>query len=297
MWEILLTIAGVYLSPEGVVLGADSTSSVSSSQGFHFFNHNQKLFEIGEDGTLALLTWGMGGLTSISYRTLLATFSDELEKFNVKTVEEVMQKWIAKFWPLYSGDQSVLRLNELESKSAFGQSPNTYGSRTEDEDKEFDALQKNLPVGFCIAGYLPDNRTPEAHHVLFEPNKPQPVHQTMPQHNLQWFGIPNFFSRLLFGTDDQMLNLIEGSGKWNGTRSELQALALSNAIVPNGTLPIRDAVDYVHTCIYCTIKAIKFSGIPQVCGGPIEIAVITTDRNFRWVRHKTWDAAIKDGGL
>jgi hypothetical protein len=31
------------------------------------------------------------------------------------------------------------------------------------------------------------------------------------------------------------------------------------------------------------------------CGGPIEIAVITTDRRFRWVRHKDWDVAIAEG--
>jgi hypothetical protein len=28
------------------------------------------------------------------------------------------------------------------------------------------------------------------------------------------------------------------------------------------------------------------------CGGPIEIAVISTDRRFRWVRHKNFGAAL-----
>lgn len=60
---------------------------------------------------------------------------------------------------------------------------------------------------------------------------------------------------------------------------------------------MRDAVDYVHSCIYCTIKAMKFSNLSQVCGGPIEVAVITADRRFRWVRHKSWDAAIADGAM
>jgi hypothetical protein len=30
----------------------------------------------------------------------------------------------------------------------------------------------------------------------------------------------------------------------------------------------------------------------KTCGGPIEVAVITSDREFRWVRHKGWDVAI-----
>lgn len=292
-----MTIAGVYLSPEGVVLGADSTSSVASAQGFHFYNHNQKLFELGEGGTLAILTWGLGGLGAISYRTLLALFADELEKINVADVAEVMQKWIDMFWPYYSADAQVIRFAELKNKSPFGTPPNTRGVRTEEEENECSVLEKNLPVGFCIAGHIQLNRKPEAHHVMFMPNSIKPTAQSIQQHSLQWFGVPNFFSRLMFGTDEQFLNLIEASGKWNSTRADLEAIARSNAIVPNGTLPIRDAVDYVHTCIHCTIKAIKFSGIPQVCGGPIEIAVITTDRKFRWVRHKTWDAAIIDGGV
>ena len=68
-----MTIAMCYLSPEGVVLGADSTASHTNADGlFHYFNHNQKVFEIGEDSTLGMLTWGFGGLLEVSYRTLIA---------------------------------------------------------------------------------------------------------------------------------------------------------------------------------------------------------------------------------
>lgn len=292
-----MTIAGLYLSTEGVVLGADSTSSIISKDGPHFYNHNQKLFEIGENGTLALLTWGLGGLQDTSYRTLVALFADELEKDKVNSVKDVMQKWIDMFWPLYSADQRVTRLNTLASKSPFGFAAGSRNIRTKDEEEEFNELNRGLPVGFCIAGYMPNNRTPEAYKTLFIPNLQKPIGEALQLHALEWFGVPNFFSRLTFGCDDSLLNLICNSGKWSGSRSELEAIAKSNAIVPNATLPIRDAVDYVHTCIHCTIKAIKFSGITQVCGGPIELAVITTDRKFRWVRHKTWDAAIKDGGI
>lgn len=57
---------------------------------------------------------------------------------------------------------------------------------------------------------------------------------------------------------------------------------------------LRDAIDFAHACIYSTIKGMKFSNFFQVCGGPIELAVISTDRKFRWVRHKAWDAAIDE---
>lgn len=57
-------------------------------------------------------------------------------------------------------------------------------------------------------------------------------------------------------------------------------------------LTIRDAVDFAHFIVYSTIKTIKFSDREQVCGGPIEVAAITTDRKFRWVKHKDFDSAI-----
>jgi hypothetical protein len=63
------------------------------------------------------------------------------------------------------------------------------------------------------------------------------------------------------------------------------------------TIPIREAIDFIHACIYSTIKALKFSSLSQICGGPIELAAITTDRSFRWVRHKQWDAAIREDDI
>jgi hypothetical protein len=71
-----MTIAACYVSPEGIVFGADSTSTYSLSAGLPFlppkerhYNFGQKIFEIGKGSTLAVVTWGLGGLTVGSYRT------------------------------------------------------------------------------------------------------------------------------------------------------------------------------------------------------------------------------------
>jgi hypothetical protein len=57
-----VTIAVCYVTPEGVVLGA---ASATLPGGFHYFNFNQKVFEIGEPGrgTLGIATWGLGRLS------------------------------------------------------------------------------------------------------------------------------------------------------------------------------------------------------------------------------------------
>jgi hypothetical protein len=99
--------------------------------------------------------------------------------------------------------------------------------------------------------------------------------------------------RLTRGIDVDLLRDIYMSDHWTGTADELLAvLAPDNLHTPN--LPIREAIDFIHASIYSTVKGLKFSRLDQVCGGPIEIAVITADRRFRWVRHKHMDAAIQE---
>ena len=59
-------------------------------------------------------------------------------------------------------------------------------------------------------------------------------------------------------------------------------------------LPIREAIDFVHTYLRLTVKACKFQfGVPD-CGGPIEVAFISNDRRFRWVCHKAFDSAVRE---
>jgi len=72
------------------------------------------------------------------------------------------------------------------------------------------------------------------------------------------------------------------------------ALISRHKLMHPTTVPIREAIDFTQACLLTTIKAMKFSNLPQVCGGPIELAVITTDRAFRWVRHKSWESAIRE---
>ena len=109
-------------------------------------------------------------------------------------------------------------------------------------------------------------------------------------------GAPNMIGRLLTGVDEAVKADILTSGKWVGSAQDLDVL-LAKHRLDHPIVPIRDAVDFIHSCISSTIKAFKFSNLSQICGGPIELAVITSDRSFRWVRHKEWDSAITEGGL
>src|SRR3954451_18333258 len=153
-----MTIAMCFLAPEGVVLGADSTSSASFHDGgLHYFNHNQKLFEIGENSSLGLLTWGLGGLRELSYRTVLALLEDQLQISPAKSVQEVAERWADTLWRHYTTilKPELARIKSLEAKSPYvaNAAPPAPSARSEAEEEELQSLSANLYVGFCIAGY------------------------------------------------------------------------------------------------------------------------------------------------
>ncbi|MBY3134785.1 MULTISPECIES: hypothetical protein [Rhizobium] len=294
-----MTIASCYISPEGVVFGADSTTTYTLDNGNHYFNHAQKMFEVGENATLGIVTWGLGSLVTESYRTLIAKLADQFTAVPPASVADAATQWIDLFWAAYQGSPAisgsvaeVQRLHGLQPH--IPTDPTAAGTRTAYEETLYNNLRNLLVVGFCIGGYVPSNREPMAFEIVIDPLSAKPV--PTPVHGHRFWGAPNMINRLLFGCDDNLLGSILSSGKWTGTDVELLAIVQQHAI-SHPPLPIRDAIDFTHACIMSTIKALKFSSFSQICGGPVEIAVITTDRKFRWVRHKPWDTAITEGEI
>jgi hypothetical protein len=288
-----MTIAACYHSSEGIVLGADSTtSSLVDGGGYHYFNHNQKIFEVGENSTLGIMTWGLASLGPKSYRALIANLADDLESQPPKKgMAEVADRWRDFFWNEYQTDlkPAIQRCKDLNAKVTHD--PANAASRTEAEETELKNLKANGVAGFCIAGYWRPERTLAAYQIVFDLLSPKPTPRPIPTLHYGFWGAPNMMKRLIWGADDNLKADILGSSKWGDTPAELDKI-FEKQRLGHANLPVRDAIDFVHTCIYCTIKALKFSNLPQICGGPIELAVITSDRKFRWVAHKDWDSAI-----
>ena len=301
-----MTIAACYVSPEGIVLGADSTTTfvLDASGTQHFYNYGQKLFEISgaaETGTFGAVTWGLGGLQVNSHRTLFALLADDIANNPPASVLDVANRWSTTFWNAYSDPNCpvapfIANCKSLAAKKRYDPTaPVDPGMRTENEERTLEQLRLGLVAGFCLAGYVPANRTPEGYTIIFDPLQTRPTPQRMPPAGWGFWGAPNMIQRLIHGADDGLKENVLNSGKWTGTRAELDSLVMQSALAHPHNVPIRDAIDFVHACIFSTIKAFKFSSLSQICGGPIELAVITTDRPFRWVRHKSWDVAITYG--
>ena len=275
------------------------TTVPGGTNGPHYFNHNQKLYEVGADSTLGIVTWGLGTLFTTSHRTIIAQFADGLRSNPAATVAEAADRWGQIFWTAYTAsgistalaDLKTLAAKSLHDPTAVSPAPN---ARTLDEENKFRAYCENLACGFCLGGHLGNDRQPSAFHIDVHPitGIAQPV--PIPMGAYRFWGVPNMIDRLIVGFDQQIRNAIVTSQHWSGTEADYNAL-MQTHMLAHDSLPIRDAVDFVHTCIHSTIKSLKFSRWAQTCGGPIELAVITSDRKFRWVRHKDWDAAITEG--
>ncbi len=292
-----MTIAACYLSAEGVVFGADSTTTMYVSGhgpgalgSEHHFNFAQKIYQIGENSTLGMTMWGLGDLPSVSYRTLIAKFADSLIGQGVQSMDEIADQWNQLFWQAYSNDygQVLQRVQELQSQT----------TRTPEEEDELLSFVHTFSGGFCLGGYLMNDRTPRAYEILYDPTLVAPACvEPLAIGTTRFWGCPNLVNRLAYGIDEWLYSNILQSGKWGGTEQDLVDLITPYCLGQPQDLPIREAIDWVHASIYTTIKTMKFSHMAPVCGGPVEVAVITTDRRFRWVRHKRFDAAIGDEGL
>jgi len=104
-----MTIAACYLSSEGVVLGADSTTTmfvagpeeqIGARQQYNF---SQKIFEFGDPGaTAGIVLWGLGSLGDKSYRTFIAEMADEAKDRNLTSLNAVADVAAAMFWDHYT---------------------------------------------------------------------------------------------------------------------------------------------------------------------------------------------------
>jgi len=291
-----MTIAACYPSSEGIVFGSDSTATMfvrgrgNQLGSEHYYTFCQKVFEFGEQGSsVGMVMWGLGALSSLSYRTLVSETADTARKRNISLLEDVAKLWAEKFWVEYvqSFQELFPRIKELEEKNE---------SRTTEENNELQYWKMNLSGGFCLGGRWGESRRPAAFEILYNPlldSEPKP--KLLVNGNPRFWGCPNLIDRLALGIDPGLFRAILESDKWIGSHEDLFELISRGVLGVPQDLPIREAIDLVYAKIYTTIKTMKFSHLSPVCGGPIEIAVITSDRPFRWVCHKSLCEAITEG--
>lgn len=267
-----MTIAAAYLVTEGVVLGGDSSTTVyvTTEQGrgvVQLLTHSQKVFEVGNNSRFGVCTWGAGSLGNTSHRTVFACMDDKMNaEIKVREAAEML------------GEMAMSIVKEQEE---FGF------------------------VGYYLGGWDIENHKSSCYKI--EISQKEKKIEPLSLGVCSFSGNATYFSRVFRGYDPMF---IESLGKEIKKRvpsiknfDDIFNEAFNSASKPFLTagykdLPIREAIDFVYSYLHITLKAEKFSFGPPSCGGPIEIGFITTDRKYRWIRHKTFSSAIteQEGG-
>lgn len=274
-----MTIAACFVSADGVVLGADSTTTIYLRAPRQYQNA-QNLYELrSPESSLGVVCWGLAGLGGEpSYRGMLSALSGALTRDPPASVEEVAERWCDTFWRRYKEqfDELIQRCQTLDAKTR----------RSPDEAEEYLGVCHRLSGGFCIGGHSGGVGAPKAFEVTYSPlleQRPKP--EEIPANTFRFWGCSNYLGRFIHGIDSQLFTDILNSGNWTGTKDELVELVMRSAMVPPGPSPIKEGIEVVYFSLLLTIKSLKFCGLGPLCGGPIELALVTGDEPFRWLCH------------
>lgn len=266
-----MTICVSVRIPEGLVLAADSMVSlqgtVSTPQGpqtgiFQTFEFANKVTQI-KDYPIGAMIWGIASMNDRSIQSLIMEFEYDylpLEKNRSYTVKDVANALLKKLHEKY--DAAYASSNQ---KPTLGIYVGGYSSKQFFSDQysyEFPKSQDWAEV---------------------RPNKPD----GSPNFGANWFGQTSPLIRLIKGYDLGALDELIKRGvdktviqKWlDDNVSELR-------LVFDG-MPIQDAVDFANYAIQVTNGCFRFAAGPPLCGGNIDISVITPAA-FHWAQRKQW---------
>jgi hypothetical protein len=162
-------------------------------------------------------------------------------------------------------------------------------------DAAYQGAQK-LSIGLFIGGYsankfFPDDFTYEFPQsktwVAVRPNRPD----GRPSFGANWFGLIDALVRLIKGYDLASLEELIKRGVDKKIIGKWIADSVSELPLIFDGMPLQDAIDFAEYAVQVVIGRFRFGPGPPLCGGDIDIAVVTPG-NFEWAKRKLW--AIKE---
>lgn len=270
-----MTICVSVRIPEGLILAADSMvtleGTIDTPKGpqsgvLQTFESANKLTRI-KDYPIGVMTWGIASISNRSIPSLIMEWEYGLSSsflnagFTMRDMADGLHEFIAARY-----------------------------------DKSYPATKKRPKLGMFIGGYSGGQFFSEQFYCEWpneiawqevRPNKPD----GSPDFGANWFGQIDALSRLIHGYDKAGINELIKRGADKTIVQKWMDDHVSELLLVFDGMPIQDAVDFANYAVQLTIGKFRFSvGVP-VCGGNVDIAVITPDA-FKWAQRKQW--AIKE---
>jgi len=264
-----MTIVVALKVGDGLVLGADSASTLFTTNGYHnsYFN-TEKLMHI-RGFPVGALTFGLGSLKNRSISSLANDFklrisSDDpnwsIDPANF-TVEDIVQRFRRFFY-------DELYLDE------FG-----------DQPPPVDPMHDRDIMGFIIGGYSSSKGSAEVWRLILTRSGCEAnmlVDANTPWECV-WEGAREPIQRVLFGYSNQIMERLTQAGV---PQDDAEQLLASMEPLINGAMPIQDAIDFVNYLIEVTCGYVRFSPGHMTVAKPVDLAAITKYNGFKWIQRK-----------
>ena len=273
-----MTIVVAVKVNDGLVLAADSAVAVHGGPAgqppgvLKTYDYGRKLSHI-KDYPIGTLSWGISLLGSRTIESLINEYEFSLPQasgevaqgFKVREIANnlrdfLLKRYEAQYGPLSPGNQPS--------------------------------------VGVLINGYSDGAYFPEQY--LFEfPITPdlqvrRPDKENgEPNLGVDWFGLTDAITRLIKGAD-RRLGEVLAERLQTSFDEAWQLLAQFEYPIAFEGMPLQDAIDLAVYLVEMTIGRYRFAVGAPLCGGEVDVAVITP-RGFTWVYRKSWHSAQQGG--
>lgn len=268
-----MTIAVSLKVQEGLVLAADSASTLMArlpngeNTVINVYNHANKIFNLVKGLPIGVMTWGVGGIGSVSVGTLI-------KDLRVRLTEDGPEQ-------LDSDHYEIAEVARRVKEFIFDEH---YGHAFQDWPTKPD-------LGFIVGGYssgaimAEEYRVDVVNGVCSDPTLMRPLDAS----GVTWNGQIEAISRLMLGYSAQLPGVLLTSGLLTQDQIDQLLPILGPALNPGlvqDAMPLQDAIDLAVFLVDVAIRASQFAPGAQVVGGPIEVAVISKHESFKWVQRK-----------
>jgi hypothetical protein len=278
-----MTICVAVRVAEGLVLSADSTVAlmgvVQNQQGqaqqvmIQSFNYANKVTHF-KDYPVGVLAWGLGSIEARSIQSLIGEFEYTYAERSAKgpyTVKEIGDALVAFIKTRYD--------------AAFPApvAPAPAGASSTPVRPILGLLVGGFShMEFFSSEYVyvfPDNIAAQE----VRPNRAD----GKPDFGVNWYGMTDALIRLILGYDENaMKELINRGADATIVKKWVDDHVSQLPLVFDG-MPIQDAIDFADYATRVVIGRFRFATGAILCGGDVDIAVITPDA-FRWAQKKRW---------
>ena len=275
---------------EGLVLAADSTVTVHGAAQdpsgnvmrgiLKTYDHARKLSHI-KDFPIGTLTWGIAHIGSRSVASLIKEYEYKLPSLQEEEQGIAERRMRREAQPV---ERPQFRVQEI-AQGLLEHVRASYEAEFAEQPREVRPV-----LGILVSGYSWDQFFPEQWLIDLlgsgELIRVRPDANGKPDFGANWFGLTDAIVRLHWGRDDRAVGIL--AERFGASIEEVRKLLepLQYPVIFDG-MPLQDAIDYAVYLVNVAIGRFRFSVGAPLCGGEIDVAVITPN-TFTWVQRKSW---------